>query len=426
MDNYKLTDKCLICKNNLNLLLDLGNHPLANNYLKSENEEEQKFPLQLCLCNYCFNSQINCFVNPEKLFENYLYVSGTTKTMLDYFNNFAKKSLFSFIDENEIKKGDIKILEIACNDGSQLDAISNLNVSSDIKIITVGVDPAINIYNNITSNKKNHDIYCEFFNTKTVSKLRDKYGTFDIIIAQNVFAHINYPHEFLTMIKELMNDNTRLYIQTSQKNMILENQFDTIYHEHINFFNTNSMKILCELNKLFLNNIEEAEVHGNSYIFIISKQKSKNSNLNEVLEEEKNKGLYSLETYDLYKNNCNKYKKDFLEKIDKFKNENKKIIAIGSSAKSMTIFNYCNINNNHIDYIIDENPLKQSLITPGSHIKVFPLEELKNINKNTIIIITAWNFYEEIKEKILKTIQQYNISYNISLLNLNTLIEENI
>jgi len=154
--------------------------------------------------------------------------------MLDYFNDFAKTSLFSFINENEIKKGNIKILEIACNWEPSLHAISNLNVHSDINSDIIGVDPAINIYNDITS-KKNHDIYCEFFDTKTVSKLKEKYETFDIIIAQNVFAHISYPHEFLTMIKELMNDNTRLYIQTSQKNMILENQFDTIYHEHINF-----------------------------------------------------------------------------------------------------------------------------------------------------------------------------------------------
>jgi 2-polyprenyl-3-methyl-5-hydroxy-6-metoxy-1,4-benzoquinol methylase len=419
--DFETIYNCIVCNEPIQTILDLGCQPLANNYLADYNQKEDKYPLQLCLCKCCYHLQLNCIVKPEKLFEHYVYTSGTSQTMLSYFDEFATKSLTSFISKRKIVNNRIKVLEIACNDGSQLDAFvkSMKAIDSEINVTCVGVDPAKNIYNEISS-KKSHDIYCEFFTQETVRKLQSKYGTFDIIVAQNVFAHVSYPHQFLQYLSQMMHDGTQLYIQTSQKNMILENQFDTVYHEHISFFNANSMKKLCEANGLILNNIDEHSVHGTSYIFNISLTKDPHANINEVWDKEQMEGLYSLDTYEKYKALCIEYKRHFCEKL----NGKTNVMAFGSTAKSMTILNYCDVSSEQISVVIDENPLKQNLYTPGSHIRVGGISELQTINCDTAIIITAWNFYDEIKNKICDKLIEYDISAKVTLLNLDTLEEE--
>lgn len=420
LNGYSKTNNCKICNNKTMSILDLGKQPLANNYKININHKDDLYNLDLHLCNNCFHLQLNTIIEPRSLFENYLYISGTSRTLNDYFDYFAKKTLESYINKYNCKS--IKVLEIACNDGSQLDFYKK---NCDIPIITVGVDPAINIYKQFSS-KKEHDIYCDYFSKDVINKLKQKYEYFDIIIAQNVVAHINYPHQFLQFAKELMTNRTDLYIQTSQKNMILENQFDTVYHEHLSFFTIKSMKLLCELNNLYLNYIDENLIHGVSYIFKINKSlEIHNNNIDLEFEKEKNNGLYDLITYKKYYNNCIAYKYKLINKLNNYKNDNYSIIAFGSTAKSMTIFNYCEINNSIIDYIIDENKLKTYLYTPLSNIQILPIDKLNDISKNTLIIITAWNFYEEVKRKIIDKIMNNNDNNNkIVLLHINTLCEE--
>jgi nucleoside-diphosphate-sugar epimerase/2-polyprenyl-3-methyl-5-hydroxy-6-metoxy-1,4-benzoquinol methylase len=435
---YKLIDKCRVCGTKTHSLLDLGKQPLANNYTKYHEtldynplhlNGEEKYPLHLHFCDNCYHTQLNCVVRPDKLFKNYLYVSGTSNTLNKFFQEFAVATLFYHcgkVDCTDVTE--LKVLDIACNDGSQLDAFQNFinNLESHLKITTVGVDPAENIYRDISSHKPEHDIYCEFFSQSTVDKLKEKYGQFDIIIAQNVFAHIDYPNEFLSFASQLMNDNSSLYIQTSQKNMILQNQFDTAYHEHLSFFNSNSMNILCHRNNLILNNVHEHDIHGTSYIFEINKQPTQFTNVQEVLQKELNDGLYTDMTYKFYTLKCLKYKNDFSNKVLGYKLDNKQVIAFGSTAKSMTVFNFCNLTNAYIDFMIDENPLKQGLFTPGSNILVCSMDSLKDITSDCVILITAWNFYKEIKDKIIKKIDELDIKFSVSLLNIDTLEEEEI
>lgn len=435
--SYKMIDKCRVCEHPTKSLLDLGSQPLANNYTKYHEtldynplhlNAEEKYPLHLHFCPKCYHTQLNCVVHPNKLFKNYLYVSGTSQTLQKFFEEFAIATLFYHFGRIDTQNPtEIKVLDIACNDGSQLDAFRNFinNIAStDIKITTVGVDPAENIYRDISSNKSEHDIYCEFFSQSTVDKLKEKYGHFDIIIAQNVFAHIDYPSDFLKYTKQLMKDSTSLYIQTSQKNMILQNQFDTAYHEHLSFFNTNSMNILCHKNDLVLSNVHEHPIHGSSYIFEIGKTPRDNTNVQEIIRDEHNSGLYLDVTYQFYNLRCLQYRNDFCNKVLGYKLADKQVIAFGSTAKSMTVFNFCNLSNTHIDFMIDENQLKQGLFTPGSNILVCPMSDLKDINKDCVILITAWNFYNEIKDKIKNILTELQIKHPVTLLNIDSLEEE--
>lgn len=416
---YKIVDSCKICKKvALLTLLNLGNQPLANNYKTSKDEPCYSFPLKVMLCNSCYHIQLNTVVNKDILFKDYIYLSGTSQTLKNYFKEFALYTLLrrQIFHNDNLKT--IKILDIACNDGTQLDEFRNVikKVGGIVEVITVGIDPAQNIYDNITSKKSEHDIYCEYFSLDTVKKLKKKYETFDIIIGQNVLGHVEYPDEFLFNCKELMNENSLLFIQTSQKDMIIENQFDTCYHEHQSFFCTNSMNELTKSCDLVLNNVMDNEIHGSSYIFEICSNNKNNSevkqNVIETLNNEINNGLYKNETYLNYTKNCFKYRDNLISKLSKFKKDGKQIIGFGSTAKGQVILNSCGINSDYLDWIIDENPLKQNLYTANG-ILIKNIDSLNNISlENTIILIIAWNFEKEIKEKI-------NLFDNFEIMSLN-------
>jgi hypothetical protein len=383
---------CLCCKSENKLFLDLGLQPLANNYHEKD-ENCDVYPLKLKYCPNCFHCQLSHAVNPELLFKTYKYVSGTSQTGITFFKDNAK-----FIDDyynsnNKNGKTVKKVLDIASNDGSQLDCFKALGWE------TYGVDPATNLVP--ISIKKGHQVVCDFWN-ETVAK---QLPIMDVITAQNVFAHTQYLDEFLEACKLIMDNNTLLFIQTSQKNMIINNEFDTTYHEHISFYNTKSMKILVERNGLFLNRVLEAEIHGYSYIFEISKTKTNNSNNNvdTYLKEEDDNKIYNELTYYRFNEKTQIIVSNLKQEIEDFRAKGYKCIGFGAAAKGQTVLCYGEIS---LDYIIDENPLKIGLFSPKMNIPIVSIEHFINDNNDNnnkyIILILAWNFATEIKEKIRK------------------------
>lgn len=378
ISNYicKPLDTCLCCDHPVKTILDLNEQPPANSYLQSINDTEIAFPLRLNYCDRCTHLQLSHAVNPDILFKNYLYVSGTTQTLKDYFSDFVN------IVENNCKiKDKLKVLDIACNDGSQLDAFK----MSGHK--TYGIDPAINLYN-ISS--KSHNVVCDYLTIDSISEFNT---TFDVIIAQNVFAHNSYPKEFLEICKKYLNDNGMIFIQTSQADMVKYGQFDTIYHEHISFFNTKSMQHLIDSVNLNLYKVIKTPIHGNSYVFMITKY---SGNDIEYVEDH-----ITDETINTFIQNVELTILDLKTKI----HENKTIYpdylvaGYGAAAKGNTVLNYGKIK---LDYIVDDNPLKQGLYTPGMKIPIVSLEHINSLNKNIIWIPLSWNFFAEIKSKISK------------------------
>lgn len=372
---------CLCCLNKNNILLNLGNQPLANDF-HSINYINKIYPLILKICSHCFHCQLSHSVKPEILFKNYKYVSGTSQTGKDFFKWNA-----NFIHNYYGKVG--KILDIACNDGSQLNEFKKLGWK------TYGVDPAENICP--IAEKEGHQIYCDFWN----DKIADKLPIMDVITAQNVFAHTPYIDDFLQTCKKVMNNNSSLFIQTSQRNMILNGEFDTTYHEHISFFNTKSMNILTQRNGLVLNRVLEHSIHGKSYIFEIKLQKDMNIyNIEKQLQIENNLGLYNKILYENFRINSESTIDNIKVLIQKYQNKEYKIIGFGAAAKGQTLICYGNID---LDYIIDENPLKIGTYSPKLNIPIVSIDYFKkDPNKKILIIILAWNFAEEIKEKIEK------------------------
>ena len=199
-----------------------------------------------------------------------------------------------------------------------------------------------------------------------------------------------------------MHDNSFLFIQTSQSDMIRNNQFDTIYHEHISFFNINSFNELVKRTGLHLVDVIKTPIHGTSYLFILHKHPMNKHKVQNLIDVERELGLLSIKTYEDYRNRV-------LEIVDTFKLlvedsgdfEDYKVVGYGAAAKGMTLLNFAQVD---LDYIIDDNPLKQGLLTPGRNTKICSIDALKQYTDSDKILFVplAWNFYEEIRERIKK------------------------
>jgi 2-polyprenyl-3-methyl-5-hydroxy-6-metoxy-1,4-benzoquinol methylase len=375
----KKIKKCICCgSSNLNMLLNLNNQPLANSYHNNTKKLEE-YPLGVNLCGDCFHIQLTDVVNPDLLFKDYLYVSGTSETLRENFEWFS-----DFVLEYNPKSDNV--LDIACNDGSQLDCFKSKGIE------TYGIDPAENLYE---LSSKNHNIICDYFNENSYHQV------FDNIIAQNVFAHNLDAKKFLDDCCEIMHSESYLFIQTSQAEMILNNQFDTIYHEHISFFNVNSFNELVKRTKLNLVDVIKTPVHGISYLFVLSKKDMNKNKIKNIIDVEKMRGLQSQDTYEKYKKNVLNITRDFTYQIQSAREDGYTIIGYGAAAKGMTFLNFTN---EKLDYIIDDNPLKQNLYTPGTNIEIKSIELLEQYDTDGKILFVplAWNFYDEIKTRILK------------------------
>jgi 2-polyprenyl-3-methyl-5-hydroxy-6-metoxy-1,4-benzoquinol methylase len=378
--------KCLACGSvDLIPVLDLNDQPLANSYKKSKDEPEASYPLKINRCEHCYHVQLTHVVNPDLIYKNYLYVSGTTKTYVDYMGWYA-----DFVCE-QFNVFPQSVLDIGCNDGSQLDKFKARGLE------TFGVDPAENLFE---LSSKNHNVTCGYFDEKYSQPV-------DIITIQNAFAHNPNPLELLKNCKKNLNIDGLIFIQTSQADMILNDEFDTIYHEHISFYNIKSMMFLCNRAGLNLIDVIKTPIHGTSYIFVISADISAPANIKNLVEIETNAGLYDKETYTRYSKNCIDMVEKFREVVEEHRTNGYKIVGYGAPAKGNTLLNFAKV---PLDMIIDDNPMKQGLYTPGSSIGIVGSEVLKSFEEHDRILFIplAWNFFKEIRERIIKQRNNFN------------------
>ena len=372
--------ECLACgSKHLFPSLTLGKQPLANNFI-SEKIDLPVYPLGVNVCNNCYHVQLTHTVDPKIIYSNYLYVAGTSQTLKDYSKWFA-----GYVSER-LTGLSYNVLDIGCNDGTQLDCFTKHSMK------TYGVDPAENIY---ATSSENHNVICDFFGPNIVNKLPKV--NFDAITAQNVFAHNPNPLEFLQTCTQLMDDHTQLFIQTSQADMILNNEFDTIYHEHINFFNVNSMNELAKRANLNLIDVIKTPIHGNSYVFVFSKLIKREHHISNIIKSESK--LLNIKTYDDWKENTIKNMSTLKITMNDFKANGYVIVGYGAAAKGNTLLNYIDT---PLDLIIDDSPLKQNLYAPGTNSPIKSIDALKELSKDTKILFMplAWNFFTEISKRI--------------------------
>jgi SAM-dependent methyltransferase len=383
MKNLTKLDECVACgSDRLVLTLDLNDQPLANTYPPTADDNESYYPLAVNRCTDCCHLQLTHIVDPELIYKDYAYVSGTSQTYLDYMSWFAKWCR----EYSDLWRG--HVLDIGCNDGSQLDAFDKLGYN------TYGVDPAENLYE--TSSAKGHKVVCGFWNKKTIKQL--KHDRFDIVVCQNAFAHNPDPVKFLELLDEVTRDRSHVFIQTSQADMVANGEFDTIYHEHISFYNINSFNAMVKRTAFYLTDVIKTPIHGTSYVFVLTKNKKRPKHIANLVDMEKK--LLEPKTYVEWENRANTIAKEFANIIDEYRAKRYKIVGYGAAAKGNTLLNFAEVD---LDIIVDDNPLKQNRVSPGRDIPIVSMDYVTmNYSRSDRILFVplAWNFFKEIKNKI--------------------------
>lgn len=381
---YKENNTCLVC-GSLSLVpyLDLTDQPLANSYHKGE--VLQKFPLSMNYCSDCWHSQLSVSADPSIMFEHYLYISDTSKTLTDYFNWTTDYILSKIKMPNNA-------LEIACNSGLLLEMFQNKGIKC------VGVDPAKNIRE--LSRNRNLEVYVDYWDENFSKKLVQETGKFDLILAFHVLPHVQDPNNFIRSCLNVLSESGSVFIQTSQCDMFINNEFDVIYHEHSSYFTGKSIRELAHRNGLYVSSIVKTDIHSKSFLFSLQKEKCEETELKNLIQEETNNGIYTKEKYIEFANKASSIKEKLLENLYKLKQEGYTLIGYGAAAKGNTLLNYLNFK---LDYIIDDNYMKWGYLTPGMNIEIHSIDLLKKNNFDKICFIPlAWNFYSEIKQNITK------------------------
>lgn len=386
MINYKLIDSCRLCNSKeLKLILEMGVQPPANS-LHDNRQMPDEVPLTLIRCDNCGVVQLRETIDPEYLFRNYNWVTGTAKTTVEFAERFPK------IIEKKIGKVS-NVLEIASNDGTFLKFFKQNNIE------VLGVEPAANIAN--MAREGGIETENVFFDEEAAKNIKKKYKPFDLIVARNVIPHVENLNSVAKGIYHLLSDGGTLAVEFHYAAEIMEGlQYDSIYHEHIFYFTAQSLKDFFAKKKLFMFDCDRSPLSGGSLIAYFSvKEKSISYELSSILEKERVSQLNLEKSWLDFAVRVKEHKINMKNLLDGIHGAKK--IAYGASARSSTLMNYCGINEKIIDYVIDNSPLKQGRYTPGTNIKIMPLDSI-DVNSYEYIFITAWNFQEEIIESLEK------------------------
>jgi SAM-dependent methyltransferase len=383
--------ECRMCKSkNLYKFLDLGMHPPSDAFLKKEQLTlpEPKFPLDVFLCNNCGLVQLGFVVDPKLMFnKEYVYVTSVSKTHDKHFEQLAKEAVEKFDPRDGL------VIDIGGNDGTLLKHFKKFGCR------VLNVDPSGVAQLAI---KSGIDTINDFFTEKIALKILKEKGKARIITATNVFAHIHDLDDVLRGVNLLLEDDGIFIIESPYLVDLIENiEFDTIYHEHLSYLSIRPLSNFFARFNMRIFDVKRTPVHGGSIRVFVEKKNGKWSVTNaapELIELEKRMGLNKIETYREFANKVEKLKVDLVTLLKELKNDGKMIVGNGAAAKGNTLLNYCQIGPDIIDYIVEINPIKQGLYTPGMHIPVVPPERV-NEDKPDYMLILPWNIKEDIMKQ---------------------------
>lgn len=384
---------CRLCNStNVEKVFSLAATPPANELLgaASDAATQERFPLDLYFCNDCYHLQLSDVVNPGRLFSNYVYVSGTAPSFRLHFKDYAAE----IIERYKVDQGSL-IVDVGSNDGTLLSAFK------DTGMRVQGIDPANDIAKR--ASESGIDTIADFFTADIAKQIREEKGRAKVVVANNVFAHIDDLHAILNGVDELLDQSGLLVIEVSYlKDVVEKTLFDTIYHEHLDYHSVGSLKTFFARNQFEIVDVCAIESHGGSIRVVI--QRSSGSydikpSVASFIEEEAAVGLFSADTYRAYEHKINELGTELTTLIAKIKGEGKSIAGYGLPAKATTLMHQFNIGSDAIDYVVDDSPLKQGLFSPGFGIQIVNSDRLK-ADRPDYIIILAWNFADPIIDNL--------------------------
>jgi hypothetical protein len=381
---------CRFCGSELQqVFLDLGLSPLANTYLKEEDlqREEPQFPLLVYVCGECFLVQLEEWESPENIFGDYAYFSSYSESWLRH-----AKAYVGMMIERFGFNPDSKVVEIASNDGYLLQYFV------DRGIPVLGIEPARNVAE--VARSRGIPTRVDFFGEWTARTLRREGLRADLLIGNNVLAHVPSLNDFVKGLKIVLAEQGIVTMEFPHlMRLCADCQIDTIYHEHFSYFSLIAVEKIFAAHGLELFDVEELPTHGGSLrIFAQHKRGGRqpvSKRVEELRKREIKAGYADLSGYLAFEERAVQMREKLIEFLVTAKQAGKRVVGYGAPAKGNTLLNYCGITSDLVEYTVDRSPHKQGRFLPGTHIPIYEPERI-NATKPDYILILPWNLQDEI------------------------------
>ena len=389
---HRVRDDCRGCGGRrLERFLALGDQPLANAFPRDPAEfaSERAYPLDVYFCADCALVQLVDVIDPELLFRDYIYVTGTSTTIAAHNVEYAR-TVVELLDA----KGDDLIVEVASNDGSLLRRFAEHGVR------TLGVEPATNIAS--LARVAGIETVNEFFDLTTAKALRERFGPAKAVIGNNVLAHVDGTRDFLAGFRALLADDGLGIVEVPYlAELVDRTEYDTVYHEHLCYFSVTALARMCDAVGLRIVRVDHVPVHGGSirmYASPAAAGETHSAEVQALMAEERARGLTSAETFRSLAAAVERQKRELVALLERLRDAGKTVAAYGAPAKGNTLLNYCGIGTDLVAYTVDRNPMKVGRYTPGMHLPVMPVKTLLEEQPDYVLIL-AWNFADEVMEQ---------------------------
>jgi len=387
--------ECRFCKTELkHVFIDLVNSPASNSFLTGEqlNEPETFYPLKVFTCHHCFLVQVDEYKKSDAIFNSdYVYFSSYSTTWLAHAREYTRKMTDRFGLNTQSQ-----VIEVASNDGYLLQYFHQNNIP------VLGIEPTANTAK--VAIEKGVESIVDFFGVRLATELKKQNRQADLLLGNNVLAHVPDIVDFVKGLKLALKPQGVITMEFPHLMQLVDNnQFDTIYHEHFSYLSFGAVKKIFAAQGLELFDVEELPTHGGS-LRIYGKHAEDTSKaigpaVEQLLKKEESKGMNTLAYYNNFQQKALQIKLDLTELLIKLKRENASVAAYGAAAKGNTLLNFCGIKSDLIDFVVDANPHKQGKWLPASHIPVVNEAHLKQ-TKPRYVIILPWNLKEEITRQL--------------------------
>jgi len=381
-------ESCRSCgSRNLRQFLSLGETPLADALLPPEKlaEPEPAYPLEMAFCPDCTLVQVTENVPPQVLFvDNYLYFSSFSPSVLEH----SREHALGLIEKRRLGPGSL-VVEVASNDGYLLKNFAERGIP------VLGIDPAPD--QAAAAEAIGVPTLREFFGIEFAERLRAEGQRADVIIANNVMAHVPDLNGFVAGLRELVADDGVITVENPYVRDLIEHcEFDTVYHEHHCYFSCTAVDRLVRRHGLFLNDVEYFPwLHGGTLRWHIGPNAAQTARAQQYLADEAETGVTQAEYYESFAARVEGIRSELRRFIAELKAKGQRVAAYGAAAKGATLLNYSGLGTESIDFVVDRNPHKHGLLMPGAHIPIRPVEALLD-EQPDVVLLLAWNFKDEI------------------------------